>query len=38
MKDSKLTSVKLLQSLYENFKLNTINTTMTLQKNSCFKY
>ena len=33
MKDeTKLTSVKLLKSLYEQFKLNTINTRMTLQK------
>ena len=32
MDNSKLTSVKLLQSLYERFKLVTINTKMTLQK------
>ncbi len=32
MDNSKLTSVKLLQSLYERFKLATINTRMTLQK------
>ena len=29
---TKLTSVKLLKNLYEEFKLNTINTKMTLQK------
>ena len=32
MKDTKLTSVKILESLYERFKLNTVNTKMTLQK------
>ena len=32
MKDTKLTSVKILESLYEQFKLNTVNTKMTLQK------
>ena len=32
MKDTKLTSVKILESLYEKFKLNTVNTKMTLQK------
>ena len=32
MKNTKLTSVKLLESLYERFKLNTVNTKMTLQK------
>ena len=32
MKDTKLTSVKLLKSLYERFKSATINTSMTLQK------
>ena len=32
MKDTKLTSVKILENLYERFKLNTVNTKMTLQK------
>ncbi len=32
MNNKKLTSVKLLKSLYENFKLVTINTSMSLQK------
>ena len=32
MKNTKLTSVKILSSLYEQFKLNTVNTKMTLQK------
>ena len=32
MSNTKLTSVKLLKSLYENFKLVTINTSMSLQK------
>ena len=32
MKDTKLTSVKILESLYERFKLNTVNTKITLQK------
>tara|TARA_B100001250_G_scaffold372836_1_gene358587 strand:- start:1388 stop:1597 length:210 start_codon:yes stop_codon:yes gene_type:complete len=32
MKNSKLTSVKILQGLYNKFKLNTVNTDMTLQK------
>ena len=32
MKNTKLTSVKILESLYEKFKLNTVNTKMTLQK------
>ena len=32
MKNTKLTSVKILESLYERFKLNTVNTSMTLQK------
>ena len=32
MKNTKLTSVKILTSLYEQFKLNTVNTKMTLQK------
>ena len=32
MKNTKLTSVKILEGLYEKFKLNTVNTKMTLQK------
>ena len=32
MKNTKLTSVKILENLYEKFKLNTVNTKMTLQK------
>ena len=32
MENTKLTSVKILESLYEKFKLNTVNTKMTLQK------
>ena len=32
MKNSKLTSVKILEDLYNNFKLKTVNTKMTLQK------
>ena len=32
MNNTKLTSVKLLKSLYEKFKITTINTSMTLQK------
>ena len=32
MKNTKLTSVKILESLYEKFKLNTVNTKMTIQK------
>ena len=32
MKDTKLTSVKILEGLYNRFKLNTVNTKMTLQK------
>ena len=32
MDNTKLTSVKLLKSLYERFKSATINTSMTLQK------
>ena len=32
MKNTKLTSVKILESLYNNFKLDTVNTKMTLQK------
>ena len=30
--NTKLTSVKLLKSLYENFKTKTVNTKMSLQK------
>ena len=32
MKDTKLTSVKILEGLYSRFKLATVNTKMTLQK------
>ena len=32
MKNTKLTSVKILESIYDRFKLNTVNTKMTLQK------
>ena len=32
MKNTKLTSVKILENLYEKFKLNTVNKKMTLQK------
>ena len=32
MKNTKLTSVKILENLYDRFKLNTVNTKMTLQK------
>ena len=32
MKNTKLTSVKILENLYQRFKLNTVNTKMTLQK------
>ena len=32
MKNTKLTSVKILENLYERFKLNRVNTKMTLQK------
>tara|TARA_R100000008_G_C3436483_1_gene92244 strand:+ start:41 stop:235 length:195 start_codon:yes stop_codon:yes gene_type:complete len=32
MDEMKLTSVKILKSLYEKFKVKTINTKMTLQK------
>ena len=32
MKNTKLTSVKILNNLYERFKLKTVNTNMTLQK------
>ena len=32
MKDIKLTSVKVLESLYKRFKVRTVNSDMTLQK------
>ena len=32
MKQSKLTSVKILEHLYKRFKATTVNTKMTLQK------
>ena len=32
MKDIKLTSVKVLHSLYKRFKVKTVNSDMTLQK------
>ena len=32
MDNTKLTSVKILKSLYDSFKLATVNTKMTLQK------
>jgi len=32
MKNSKLTSVKILEHLYKQFKSETVNTDMTLQK------
>ena len=32
MKDIKLTSVKVLHSLYKRFKVSTVNSDMTLQK------
>ncbi len=32
MEDIKLTSVKVLESLYKRFKINTVNSSMTLQK------
>ena len=32
MKNTKLTSVKILEDLYNKFKLDTVNTKMTLQK------
>ena len=32
IKNSKLTSVKVLESLYNKFRVNTINSEMTLQK------
>jgi len=32
MSDTKLTSVKILKILYEDFRVNTINSNMNLQK------
>ena len=32
MKDTKLTSVKILENLYNNFKIKTVSNEMTLQK------
>jgi len=32
MNNTKLTSVKILQALYHNFKEKTVNSNMTLQK------
>jgi len=32
MEDIKLTSVKVLESLYKRFKIHTVNSNMTLQK------
>ena len=32
MDNTKLTSVKILKSLYDSFKVATVNTKMTLQK------
>ena len=32
MKNTKLTSVKIIENLYEKFKVETVNTKMTLQK------
>jgi hypothetical protein len=32
MKNTKLTSVKILEALYHKFKTDTVNTKMTLQK------
>jgi tRNA(Ile2) C34 agmatinyltransferase TiaS len=32
MKETKLTSVKILEALYHRFKISTVNTNMTLQK------
>ena len=32
MSKTKLTSVKILENLYNRFKLDTVNTKMTLQK------
>ena len=32
MSNTKLTSVKILENLYNRFKLDTVNTKMTLQK------
>ena len=32
MKETKLTSVKILEKLYQNFKVAVVNSSMTLQK------
>ena len=32
MNNTKLTSVKIIENLYEKFKVETVNTKMTLQK------
>ena len=32
MNDTKLTSVKIIESLYNNFKIKTVSNDMTLQK------
>ena len=32
MNNTKLTSVKIIENLYNSFKLKTVNTDMTLQK------
>ena len=32
MNDTKLTSVKILENLYNNFKIKTVSNEMTLQK------
>ena len=32
MKNTKLTSVKILENLYNNFKIKTVSNEMTLQK------
>ena len=32
MKNTKLTSVKILEGLYNNFKIETVENSMTLQK------
>ena len=32
MDNTKLTSVKIIKNLYDNFKVKTVNTDMTLQK------
>ena len=37
MDKTKLTSVKILKSLYDSFKVATVNTKMTLQKIVVYK-